>query len=89
MLGNTQAIGKETGDSLQSCRPDPEDMLQKAKARKEKAQQDINGFMLMDTYYTGHRDQDVVIKAILGEMHMTLHRAECDEIRWLDEIDKD
>ena len=83
MFGDNTLV--ESATTGHECKPDPEEMLQRARKRKEKIQQDIHAYMGFDTYRINN---DYALQ-FLGAMHLRLYQAGAEEQRWLDEIDKD
>lgn len=68
------------------CKPDPEDMLQNARRKREKVEQDIKAYEGFDNY---HRASPSAHCEVYGAMHAELVVAKKSEQHWLDEIDKD
>ena len=69
------------------CKPDPEDMLQNARARIQKIEIDIKNFESMDDYYIPGSEH-LTLLALYGAMHKALYEAKQAEEYWLAEIDK-
>ncbi len=68
------------------CKIDPEEMLQSARKRKEKAKADIESFRKLNDY---HQIEEKTMLALFGAMHVSYYSAIDTEHRWLEEIDKD
>ena len=86
MLGNNILEKSEKYADSAPCRPDPEDMLQAARKRKEKIVEDIASFRKIDSYYPC---DEKALAQVFGSMHVALYDAEDNEQYWLNEIDKD
>ena len=85
MLNNSQGIAS----TEQSCKPDPEEMLQSARKQKEREQAVLDAYkqFIISVNYLD-RDSEIAARQILGELTLKVWQAETNEKRWLDEIDK-
>ena len=85
MLNSNQGIAS----TEQSCKPDPEEMLQSARKQKEREQAVLDAYkqFIISINYL-ERDSEIAARQILGELMLKVWQAEANEKRWLDEIDK-
>lgn len=84
MLGGVDTL---SGDRI--CRPDPEEMLQRARERLEQVNKELEAYknFVRITDHIPHSDEAAV--KILGALTLKQMSAEIEVERWLEEIDKD
>ena len=81
--------GNQIESTGSACKPDPEDMLQRARKSLEKENDNLSKFKeFINAVGYLERDNELAARNILGELSLKVMQAEENEQRWLDEIDK-